>query len=351
MTVEDPFAAWEFKGKRYAIASSLELGNFLKYGRCDKVYSVEALTKEAGNPKKMASLIALALKKCGARAIEVGHDFPAGLFSELRRITKISLSKDALFPERAIKTALEQSEIMKANKAVAAGIALCAEYIRKAKTMKGRLAYQGRPLTSGLLRSRVQELFLREGLAPAGNLIIAGGRQACDPHCAGYGLLKAGELIIVDLFAPLLSSHYWGDMTRTFIKGQPTDAQRKLVEAVAFAQREAIFAIRPGINGKTIHTNINNYFIANGYDTRRTKQGYEGFFHGTGHALGLDCHDLNSYGYRINTRDQILKVNEVYTVEPGLYYPEIGGCRIEDNGVVTKNGFKLLSKAPYDWVL
>jgi len=298
-----------------------------------------------------ALIIAAALKKIGAKGVWAGADFPAGLFLSLKKIIPIEIAKGALFPERAIKSAYEQNEIKKANKGCAAGILLCRDTIRRAKIIKGKLFLNGKPLTSEFLRTRVQELFLQMGLEPGSDLIIAGGKQACDPHCIGHGPLKARELIVVDLFSPLQSSHYWGDMTRTFIKGQPTDAQDRLVNAVAFAQREAILAIEPGVEGRTVHAGVAEFFELSGYKTKKTKAGYEGFFHGTGHALGLECHDMGDHGNGLNRRGEKLHEGEVVTVEPGLYYPAIGGCRIEDNGVVTKAGFKLLSHAPYDWVL
>lgn len=355
MRVPDAFVALEHKGKYYAVANALELGNLKNNSRCDKVFSLgelrEELTKK-GQKFSMAGIIALAMKKLGAREAQVGDDFPAGFYIELKKIIKINVAKGALFPERALKDKWAQGEIRKANKVCAAGIALCGEYIRKAKVGKGKqLTLNGKPLTSQWLRIQVQKLFIDSGVEPKADLIIAGGRQACDPHCLGMGALKAGELIIVDLFAPLAATHYWGDMTRTFIKGTPTDAQARMVQAVFHAQQEAIGKMRAGIDGEKIHRKIEAQFVAQGWETQRTTKGYVGFFHGTGHSLGLDCHDMGMHGPRISREKNILRAGEVYTVEPGLYYPQIGGCRIEDNGVVTQKGFQLLSKAPYSWIL
>jgi Xaa-Pro aminopeptidase len=141
-------------------------------------------------------------------------------------------------------------------------------------------------------------------------------------------------------------------MTRTFIKGQPTDAQADLVEAVADAQELGIELARVGVAGGAVHGAIVEFFEGVGYPTYPGKRGYEGFFHGLGHALGLECHDVDSANCRLG-RGVVhrLAEGEVYTVEPGLYYPAIGGCRIEDNGVITDKGFKLLSRFDYTWVL
>ena len=352
MNVADAFVGVEFKGKFYAVASSLELGNFQKHSRCDKVFSLEDLRKTLPADKnKIAFVIALAAKKIGAKKISVGDDFPSGLFVELKKILPVEISKGALFPERLIKSAQEQNEIRKANAIIAEAIQLVAELLHRSQISKDKLLFKGKAITSEFLRRCVQALFLQRGLEPVSELIIAGGAQACDPHCLGAGALKPNELIIVDLFAPLQKSKYWGDMTRTFLRGTPNDAQIKLVETVLAAQQEAIKSIKPNIDGQKINGRIDERFVAAGFKTYKTKNGYEGFFHGTGHSLGLECHDLGEHGKRISRTKNILHVGEVYTVEPGLYYPSIGGCRIEDNGVVTEKGFKLLSKSSYGWIL
>lgn len=351
MRVADAFVGLELNGKFIAVVSPLELGNFRQYSHCHKVLSLSDVKKSLPAGAPMAAVIAQAARRVGARKLLVGDDFPAGLFLQLKKFIPTSIEKGPLFPERLIKTAQEQNEIRKANKICAEGIALCADHLHRAKVVKNKLTLKGEIVTSELLRKRVQTLFLNRGLEPFSELIIAGGRQACDPHCLGSGPLRPGELIIVDLFAPLQKSRYWGDMTRTFLKGTPTDAQAKLVHTVLAAQKEAVQSIRPGIDGAKIHARIVERFAAAGYRTRATAKGYEGFFHGTGHSLGLDCHDLAGHGKSIGGKKTIFKAGEVYTVEPGLYYPSIGGCRIEDNGVVTKTGFQLLSAAPTTWQL
>ncbi len=349
MRVADAFIGLELKDRFYAVASPLELGNFRKYSHCDKVFSLSDLQSALPAGATYAHLIALAAKKIGARKILVGDDFPAGLYTQLKKLIPTNISKGPLFPERLIKSREAQNEIRKANKICAEGIALCADLLHRSRVSKNKLLLGGETLTSELLRKRVQALFLQRGLEPLSELIIAGGAQGCDPHCLGFGPLKPRELIIVDLFAPLEASHYWGDMTRTFLKGTPSPAQVKLVTTVLAAQREAVKSIRPGIDGQKIHERIVERFSAAGFKTKKTSRGYEGFFHGTGHSLGLDCHDLGRHGKGIHSRKNILRSGEVYTVEPGLYYPAIGGCRIEDNGVVTRTGFELLSRAPYTW--
>ncbi|NDE91688.1 MAG: M24 family metallopeptidase, partial [Alphaproteobacteria bacterium] len=224
MRAGDAFIAFEHKNKFYAVASSLELGNFQKHSRCDKVFSLETLQKELGSQASRlsgvpltASIITLAAKKTGAAKVQVSADFPTALFLELKKRIPVEIAKGALFSERAIKSAFEQNEIRKANQILAQAFALVAELLYRSKISGKKLMLGGEVLTSEGLRKKIQALFLAEGLEPRPDLIIASGQQACDPHCLGMGPLRPNELIVVDLFAPLQKTRYWGDMTRTFL--------------------------------------------------------------------------------------------------------------------------------------
>jgi Xaa-Pro aminopeptidase len=138
---------------------------------------------------------------------------------------------------------------------------------------------------------------------------------------------------------------YFGDMTRTYLKGRASEAQRKLYATVHEAQRAAIKAVKANINGSDVHAKVTAVFDAAGYETKRGKSGSVGFFHGTGHGLGVAIHEPP----RVSAVPQVLKKGTVVTIEPGLYYPGLGGCRIEDVVQVTARGSKLLSSHPYDW--
>ncbi len=216
----------------------------------------------------------------------------------------------------------------------------------RASKIKGhRLIYEGRPLTSERLKFAIEIACLAAGGASL-NTIAAGGDQACDPHDRGTGPLRANELIIVDVFPRIAATGFHGDMTRTFLRGRASDAQRALVAAVRAAQLAALHAVRAGVNGRTVHGKVVEVFTARGYETKQTPRGSVGFFHGTGHGLGLDIHEPP----RMNgTLDRILKKNSVVTVEPGLYYPGLGGCRIEDVVQVTAAKPTMLSRFHYNW--
>ncbi|MBV9463352.1 MAG: aminopeptidase P family protein, partial [Verrucomicrobiae bacterium] len=193
-------------------------------------------------------------------------------------------------------------------------------------------------------RAEVQILALRLG-AVAENPILAGGVQACDPHHRGSGPLKPGELIIVDLFPQLSETRYWGDMTRTYLKGRASAAQRRLFDTVAKAQKLAMKEIQAGRPGKAVHQRVHRYFTEQGYQTGELNGRRQGFFHGTGHGLGLEIHEAPNLGESGTSK---LEKGNVVTVEPGLYYPSIGGVRIEDVVAVTASGCRKLSRFPVE---
>ena len=105
---------------------------------------------------------------------------------------------------------------------------------------------------------------------------------------------------------------------------------------------------KTGVNGRHVHNKCVEIFTARGFETKHTPKGSVGFFHGTGHGLGLAVHEPPRLSPTI---DYPLKKNSVVTVEPGLYYPGLGGCRIEDVVQVTAAAPKMLSRYHYDWEL
>jgi Xaa-Pro aminopeptidase len=178
---------------------------------------------------------------------------------------------------------------------------------------------------------------LRAGGLPA-NTIVAGGDQACDPHERGFGPLKADSLIILDIFPRDAKSGYFGDMTRTVVRGRASAEQRRLWETVREGQEMALKKMKPGVDGLNLHNEVKQLFADRGYPTEVRAGRQVGFFHGTGHGLGLEIHEFPRF------QKTVFKPGQTLTVEPGLYYPGLGGVRIEDVVVVTKSGTRLLSR-------
>ena len=350
VNVPDAFIAIAHGKKKIAIVNALEFGRVKKDSAFNTVlplekYLTQAREKNPGQKVGAAEVIALVAREFGIKTFVIPDDFPAGLANRLTFLdVTLEVADGPIFPAREIKTPAEAAAIREGNRCSALGIAAAASVLRASKIVSGKIHYRGAPLTSERLKFAIETACLEAG-ALSIDTIAAGGDQACDPHERGTGPLRAHELIIVDVFPRVQATGYHGDMTRTFLKGRATDAQRKLVATVREAQKAALKKIRSGVNGRAVHQQCLDVFKKRGYETKSTPEGSIGFFHGTGHGLGLDIHEAP----RVSIADNKLKAGSVVTVEPGLYYPGLGGCRIEDVVQVTATGAKLLSSAPYDW--
>ena len=348
--VHDPFIAFGVRGKKITVQSALEFGRVKKTGDFDVVLSREAWLEKAqdayGAKAGVAEIIARLAGEYRQRHFRVADDFPAALYVKLVKLgLKLTFADGLLFPEREIKSDWEATCIREGNRLCAVGY-VAAEAVLRRTVIKGRtLSYRGKPLTSERLRFAIETAISEQGGNPQ-DTIVAGGDQACDPHERGSGPLRPHELIIIDIFPRVTKTGYFGDMTRTFLKGRASEAQRRLVATVREAQKRATKTIRAGVDGREVHRAVTDCFAAAGYETKRGKSGSTGFFHGTGHGLGLAVHDP---GRMSAVTPYPLKKGSVMTVEPGLYYPGLGGCRWEDVVQVTATGTKPLSRHPYVW--
>lgn len=351
--VPDPFIAFGLRGKKYAVVGALEFGRVKKASSFDVVLPLESYVKRARDlwPERKpgaAEFIYLLAKDFSQTRFTVPQDFPAGIYEKLFELgLDLEIAGGALFPAREIKTPAETAAIREGNRLSALGFAAAEKILRTSKISGRKLLHRGKLVTSELLKFAIEVAILEAGGVSA-NTIVAGGEKACDPHERGSGPLRPNELIIIDIFPRVTATGYHGDMTRTFLRGRANDAQRALVATVRAAQLAALKVIRAGANGRMVHDKCVKVFAARGYETTHTSTGSSGFFHGTGHGLGLAVHELPRMS---GTVDYILRKNSVVTVEPGLYYPGLGACRIEDVVLVTSTAPKLLSHYPYDWEL
>lgn len=362
----DPFLAFAWRGKKTAVLNALEFGRGLKESAFDEILPLETLQTEILSAQKIsarsrsgapaalfspprpgpADLVAHLARKQRIPAFTVPGDFSALLLEQLRGLgLTLHVAPGLVLPEREIKSTREAAAIRTGNVIAAAGFTAAEALLRRAKISVRKLVLDGRPLTSERVRLAIEIACLEAG-GLALDTIVAGGDQACDPHCRGTGPLHANELIIIDIFPRHTATGYHGDMTRTYLKGTASAAQRALVEAVAAAQKAARKVLRAGVISSAVHAECVNVFTKRGYETKPTPQGAVGFFHGTGHGLGLAIHEAPRVSAPVN---EPLKLGAVVTIEPGLYYPGLGGCRIEDVAWLTETGHKLLSSHPYAW--
>ncbi len=351
--VPDPFLAFGARGKKYAAVSALEFSRVRRDSAFDVVLPLERYLQRARRewPRRKAGAAEVMVLLAGELRQDrftVPQDFPAGLCDRLRALgLRIEVAPGPLFPERGVKSASEAAAVREGNRCSARGIAAAERVLRSSRISGSRLLYRGAVLTSERLKFAIESACLEAGSTSL-NTIAAGGDQACDPHESGSGPLRPHELIVVDVFPRVQATGYHGDMTRTFLRGRASDAQGALVAAVRAAQRAALRSVRAGVECREVHAAAVAVFASRGYETRTAGGRSVGFFHGTGHGLGLDVHEPPRLGA---SADGVLSKGAVVTVEPGLYYPGLGGCRIEDVAQVTSAAPKLLSRFHYQWQL
>jgi Xaa-Pro dipeptidase len=164
--------------------------------------------------------------------------------------------------------------------------------------------------------------------------IVAFGPHSAEPHYSpGSARLKSGDSIVCDFGA--IFERYVSDITRSFHFGTRDDEMKRIHETVEKAQAAALAAIRPGVVSKEVHLAAEKVINDSPWKGRLT--------HGVGHSIGLAVHD--GWGYGPNAED-VIEEGMAFTVEPGIYLPGKGGVRIEDDVVVTKDGFEFLTTAP-----
>ncbi|PWU09128.1 MAG: aminopeptidase P family protein [Verrucomicrobia bacterium] len=344
----DPFIYLFYGGKSYVILSDLEVDRGRREAQVDEVIAYSELAAVAranlpsqGGKMSEANVLAFYLKKQGISQVEVPANFPLS-FADILRHGRIEVRwiPDPFWPKREIKSAQEIQDLRSALRMTERAMERAFEVLRAAKIGKGGVLHWGNhQLTSEKLRTEIETCIVSQG-GLASRTIVAGGQQAIDPHEQGSGPLCAHQLIILDIFPRHMASGYFGDMTRTVVRGHATDAQRHLWEICLEGQRRAFSQIRPRASGKTIQNDLKTFFAQNGYPTEQRAGRWTGFFHGAGHGLGLDLHEYPRFAA---TR---FRANQVLTLEPGIYVPDLGGVRHEDVLLVTSTGSEFLTSLP-----
>jgi Xaa-Pro aminopeptidase len=346
MFVPDPFIYLNLGGRPLIVMSDLEIDRARRQAPHCRVLSLSAYqrklratgSKRTGFPQIIRQL----LREKKIRRVLVPENFPLGLARDLKKLGLKLKPRAGIFPKREIKSADEVKKISAALAMAEVGMAEGMEVLRRAKIARDRkLIYHGVPLNAERLRAVIDCAILQaNGLAA--NTIVAGGKQGCDPHERGHGPLRAHEPIIIDIFPRSQKTGYFGDITRTVVRGHASEGVRKLHATVLQGQKIAFEKIRAKVKAAEVHKAVQQFFVRQGYKTGRRNGRMEGFFHGTGHGLGLEIHEAPRVSA---TSSEILRAGHIVTVEPGLYYPELGGgVRLEDVAFVTANGAKNLTR-------
>jgi len=202
-----------------------------------------------------------------------------------------------------------------------------------------------RKTTVGKIKSKIISLAFEYDLEFPEDLIISVGEKTSQPHYTGNSedIIKENEPIILDFYPRSKKTNYYSDITRTVVKGVADDEIKRMYQVVLEAQEKAIKSLKPGILAKEIHDIVCDVIESAGYPTLRKNPKTEiGFIHATGHGVGLEVHDAD---LRIPS-NEVIEAGYVITIEPGIYIPKKGGVRLEDLVLITKNGFKNLTKIP-----
>jgi Xaa-Pro aminopeptidase len=336
----DPFIFLGETGRRSVVLNDLEIDRGRRDARVDEVISFTALGEKLPKARRQSlpDVCIELLRRRKIRAVEVPGSFPLGLARRLERAgIRVRPVEGPFWPDRETKSREAVEKVRRGVRIAEKGMARAYEVLRASTVARGLLRWGGGALTSERLRAEIDCAVLRAGGLPAGT-IVAGGDQACDPHERGSGPLRADSLIILDIFPRDAKSGYFGDLTRTVVRGRASEEQRKLWGTVREAQATAIRSMKPGESGRAIDGAIRDFFVRRGYPTEVKGGRQTGFFHGTGHGLGLEIHETPRFARAT------LEVGHVLTVEPGLYYPGLGGVRIEDVVAVVPGGVERLSR-------
>jgi Xaa-Pro aminopeptidase len=245
------------------------------------------------------------------------------MFPQVEFDTSSRLS-DVIMKKRAVKSTEELKKIEAAQRIAERAFAKLVSKLRAGMTEKQ---------VAAVLNYYMLELGAD---SPAFDTIVASGKNSAVPHAVPTDkTLNDGDFVIIDFGAVV--DGYHSDMTRTLVVGRPTEAMKRVYDAVKSANEDAMRAIRADITGKLLDNVARATLEAWGYD--------DYFKHSLGHGVGLEVHEKPALSIK-STTHSTLKENMVVTIEPGVYIPGKFGVRIEDIVVVTKNGCVNLVKTP-----
>jgi Xaa-Pro aminopeptidase len=250
------------------------------------------------------------------------NDIRYGFYSSMKRNRiKLKPLKDTVERLRIIKSDLEISKIRIAVKRAEKAYRRLIPHIKKGVTEKS-------------IAARLVGYLTDEGCSKLPfDPIVASGPMSAMPHSKPSGRkLKSGDLLMIDWGGEY--EGYFSDMTRTLlINGKNIEKKRELYSIVLEAQRKAISSIRDGVKASVVDAAARDHL---------NSEGLEDYFgHATGHGVGLAVHEKPIVSWR--SKDAV-KNGMVFTIEPGIYIPDLGGVRIEDMVLVTRNGAEVLNK-------
>lgn len=333
----DEFIYFETAEKKGIIVSPLEYSRACSEASKDiEVIDRSEMMRSCG--VKNSFLVYLS-RSLGISRWLVPERFPLAYALELQKAgIEAVCSQSDFFPERLRKNRTEIAEIRKSVLATEEMMRYLQQMLRESKVnSQGYLELAGKPLTSEFLRSELEGTFKKMGFT-ASRTILSHGVQCAAPHDIGSGAIRKEETIVADIFPRSDVSGYWGDMTRTFLKGKAPKSILRAYHAVKDASEKAMEQLKAGVVAAEVHATAAESMASAGFQTGRSGNGMPcGFIHGLGHGVGLEIHE----GPRVSPMNRNpLQTGNVVSIEPGLYYPEWGGIRLEDLVVITRDSYR-----------
>jgi len=341
--VPDPFFFLDFGSRVLIFLDRRELAAFRRENKNNKIKALpleplieksKKIKDKTGSENKVIFQIFKDYKLFKKKVI-VPRYFPLDIADFLRSKGVKLKVETCFYPERSVKSQKEK-EIIGKNILIVRRAFLKIEKILKDSSIKGKfLEYQGKILTSEFLKQEAEKVLLENKMMSVQGMIVSCGAHSAEPHHRGKGKIMSQKTIICDIFPRNKDNGYFGDMTRTYFKGKASKEILNMHDAVIKARSAVFKKIKHNAEISEIHKEAVKVFQDKGYDI-----GEKGFIHGTGHGLGLDVHESP---FISSSSKGKLKKGNVITIEPGLYYPKIGGVRIEDVIYVTENGYENLT--------
>jgi Xaa-Pro aminopeptidase len=279
------------------------------------------------------------------KVIGVPDEIPASILVLIQKLGyEVKVVEDLIPDARATKTSDEIKIIKKAGDATVGAISRVVEMINDSDVGANKtLMYEGAPLTVGQVKLALEHFLLDRNAECAEDTILAVGEKAFDWHYLGNteDELKAETPIILDVYPRLKQERYVADVTRTIVKGNPSERVKEMFEATQAAADAAVDALTDGVKIDEVNLACFNTLKKLGFDSRRLNpEAKDGMTHGLGHGIGLEVHEQPS----MSKREDHFAEGHIMAIEPGVYFEGIGGVRIENDYAVTKGKAELLTK-------